>query len=152
MILEKGDMWSVFGRTDMFLITTNPIINKQGLAVMGRGMAKQIADRFPRIREDLSRLLRVYPHVNIGYIGRYDEQNVSCFMVKDHWKAEAKLPIIEESAKQLRDVARRNSAHRYDLNFPGIGNGRLPREAVLPLLTELPDNVHVWEYEYETVG
>jgi len=36
---------------------------------------------------------------------------------------------------------------RIDLNFPGIGNGKLPRHQVLYLLEDLPDNIHVWEYD-----
>jgi len=35
---------------------------------------------------------------------------------------------------------------RIDLNFPGIGNGRLSPDQVLPLIKQLPDNVHVWRY------
>jgi hypothetical protein len=31
------------------------------------------------------------------------------------------------------------------VNFPGIGNGRLRREAVLPIV-QLPDQVTIWEY------
>jgi len=32
------------------------------------------------------------------------------------------------------------------LNFPGIGNGGLPRTQVFPLLQPLPGNVTIWEY------
>jgi len=31
------------------------------------------------------------------------------------------------------------------MNFPGIGNGRLDRADVLPLLMDLPETVTIWE-------
>lgn len=53
VILERGNMFDVWGNTDLFLFTSNPIVNKQGLAVMGRGIAKQLADKHPEVREVL---------------------------------------------------------------------------------------------------
>lgn len=164
MILEKGDMWSIIGVTDWFLITTNPIVNKQGLAVMGRGIAKQAADKFPTLRKDFADKLvnRDGRRVNLSpvfTIGRYEVRSsplnyllrVGCFMVKDHWKNRASLQLIESSTDKLLDVietidALHNEPKRIDLNFPGIGNGGLAREDVLPIISRLPDNVHVWEY------
>ena len=69
-------------------------------------------------------------------------------MVKSHWKEPARLDIIEQSCKVLSYfLAKYPEISRVDLNFPGIGNGKLKREDVLPLIEQLPDNVHVWEYE-----
>ena len=34
--------------------------------------------------------------------------------------------------------------NRVDLNFPGIGNGKLLMEDVLPVIDCLGDNVNVW--------
>lgn len=147
MILEKGNMWDVFGKTELFMITTNPIKRKDGAIVMGRGIAKEVKDRFP----DLP--LRFGNHFPNGYllsgqptglIGRFDGQAIGWFMVKDHWAEEAKLSIITNSLEDLIEWA--DQWKRIDLNFPGIGNGKLSREDVLPLLEVLPDNVHVWEY------
>jgi hypothetical protein len=164
MILEKGDMWSVFGKTDLFVITTNPIIRKDGAVVMGRGIAKQAADRFPELPYDFGKKLirdtheQAYVDVlaptNTGVIGRYDNQIILYFMVKKHWREPAELDIIERSVRELRSALHFRgipggvpTSLRVDLNFPGIGNGKLKREDVLPLLEVLPDIVHVWEYE-----
>lgn len=150
---ERGDMWSVFGKTDMFLITTNPIINKQGLAVMGRGIAKQMADRYPEVRKDFANTMhtikacKMWPCYtdSIGAYG-YPKQPVGFFMVKDHWAAQARPEIIRNSVRELCAWIDDCQYHRVDLNFPGIGNGKLRRDDVLPLLEPLPDNVHIWEY------
>ena len=159
MILERGNMWDVFGHTDVFYITTNPIRRKDGAVVMGRGIAKQAADRFPRLPYEFGHQLKYldyegytpdkFRHVSI--IDRYEGQRVGYFMVKHHWRDNAQLDIIEKSVNELisyhtlRDGSGR-VVGRYDLNFPGIGNGGLKREDVLPILMQLPDNVHVWEY------
>ena len=155
MILEKGDMWSIFGKTRIFLITTNFQRNAQGLAVMGRGIANEAALRFPEIREDFAKRLEdsidlqayddaLHP-VYTGIIGKYDGQVLGWFMTKRHWKDPSTLDIIRDSVRELKRW--QDIAERIDLNFPGIGNGKLKREDVLPIIEQLPDNVHVWERE-----
>lgn len=152
MILERGNMFSMWGKTDLFLFTSNPLVNKQGLAVMGRGIAKQVADRHPEIRKDFGGMLSsdflFYP---TDLIGEYGGQAVGYFMVKDHWREPARLAIIEASVNATISTLEVHASYgldvgRIDLNFPGIGNGRLRREDVLPIIERLPDTVHVWEY------
>lgn len=145
MILERGNMWNVFGKTDLFLITTNPIITIAEAVVMGRGLAKEIKDRYPDLPYDFAKQLKA-GYANVGYIGKYDHQRVGWFMVKSHWQEPAELEIINKSVEQLTAVAMFNKHWRIDLNFPGIGNGKLKRQDVLPIIEQLPDNVHVWEY------
>jgi hypothetical protein len=145
---ERGDMWEVFGKTGMFLLTTNPIRRKDGAIVMGRGIAKQAKDRFPQLPYDFGKAHEDFPY-NVGRIGTYEGQDVGWFMVKEHWREPALPDKIKASVQELNDRIRSGSyaLWRIDLNFPGIGNGKLSREDVLPLLAPLPDNVHVWEYE-----
>lgn len=150
MILEKGDMFSIWGKTDLFLFTSNPVANAKGLAVMGRGLAKQLADRYPSIRADFGELLmRPARTLDCDLISTYDNQKVGFFMVKEHWRESAKLPIIRDSVLDLLQWIQETDQEfsRIDLNFPGIGNGRLAREDVLPIIKELPNIVHVWESE-----
>jgi hypothetical protein len=157
MILERGNMWDVFGKTDLFLITTNPIVRKDGAVVMGRGIAKEAANRFPELPFDFGRKIKPpRKRTQTGIIGCYGGQMVGWFMVKSHWQEPARLDIIKASVASLVDAMhftnivgerRIPSDFRVDLNFPGIGNGKLKREDVLPLLVDLPDNVHIWEYD-----
>lgn len=147
MQLEKGDMWSVFGKTDIFMITTNPIRRKDGAVVMGRGIAKECKDYFPELPFDFGAILELCGNQYIDRIGEYNETPIWYFMVKDHWKDYASLEIIKESVKRLKIFLMEHPKLRVDLNFPGIGNGKLSKEQVLPLLQDLPDNVHVWERE-----
>lgn len=149
MILEKGNMWDVWGNTDLFLITTNPITRKDGAAVMGRGIAKEAATKFPEIQRSFGQFLESQdnkPHNNCDWICQLDGQDVGYFMVKKHWAAKADLDIIKRSTNSLMEWLDIKDWGRVDLNFPGIGNGGLVREDVLPIIQLLPDNVHVWEY------
>lgn len=151
MKLERGNMWDVFGHTDVFLITTNPIRRKDGAVVMGRGIAKEAATRFPELPFAFGK--RLPTKFSCGLIGRYDGQLVGYFMVKDHWNNPADPAIIQASVDSLIKqttvrcmCGKCENDMRIDLNFPGIGNGKLKREDVLPIIEQLPDNVHVWEY------
>lgn len=150
MILEKGNMWSVFNHTNVFMITTNPMKRKDGAVVMGRGIALEAKTKFPSLPFDFgNELSNLHPEIDqayVGQIGVYDNTPVWFFMVKDHWTKPASLDIIKSSVFYLKHGFEWGNT-RIDLNFPGIGNGNLPRDLVLPLLTDLPDNIHIWEYE-----
>ena len=151
MILERGNMFDMWGKTDLFLFTSNPIVNKQGLAVMGRGIAKQLADSHPIIREVFGDALSDGIHFPCDWLCTVKGQRVGYFMVKDHWAQPAELRIIRASVDSLIELIadigmQMEPFTRIDLNFPGIGNGKLKREDVLPLIEKLPDTVHVWEY------
>ena len=143
MILERGDMWSVFHETDVFMITTNPIIRKDGAVVMGRGIAYEAKTRYPELPYEFAEMYTKYPN-NIGYIGEFDGTRVYWFMVKEHWAKDADPSIISKSVDEIIDMFG-YSSERVDLNFPGIGNGKLSRREVLPILWKLPSNIHIWE-------
>jgi hypothetical protein len=147
--LEHGNMWDVFHDTDIFMITTNPIRRKDGAVVMGRGIAKEAKDRYPELPHDFGQALQeLHPEVDqfcVGPINVYEGTPIWFFMVKDHWRNKASLQIIQQSVFYLKHGFVNLDQKRIDLNFPGIGNGGLTREEVLPLLQELPDNVHIWE-------
>jgi len=154
MQLERGNMWSIFFDTDIFMITTNPIIKKDGGVVMGRGIALEAKTRFPDLPYDFGDELKISQNYQeeprVGYINTYEQTQIWYFMVKEHWAAPASTEIIHESVQKLNWYHNKRYNEwqniRIDLNFPGIGNGGLPREQVLPLLLNLPDNVHIWEY------
>jgi hypothetical protein len=149
---ERGDMWDVFGKTDLFLITTNPIRKKDGAVVMGRGIALQMKERFPDLPYAFGKRLSLLDELFgqhkcfVDSIGNYENQLVGFFMVKNHWRDAADPRVIEESVWELQQWIGDEVFHRVDLNFPGIGNGKLKREDVLPLLEPLPNCVHIWEY------
>lgn len=145
MILEEGNMWDVFGKTDMFCITTNATIKKNGALVMGRGIARQARDRFPGIDVVAGKIIVDLYDYYLVHIGVYDNQNLFAFQVKHEYHNKAELDLIRRSSYKLFGKILFCGIERVDLNFPGIGNGGLRREEVLSIISLLPDTVHVWE-------
>ena len=145
MIKKTGDMWSIFDLSDFFIVTTNSYIRRDGKIVMGRGIAKQLAERFPTIPHEFAK--------QTTHLGTYgliihlrDDTHLGAFQVKHHFADPATLSLIEYSTRHLTNLANRLPSNRFDINFPGIGNGRLKYDDVLPVIEQLPDNVHVWTF------
>ena len=146
MIRETGDMWSIYEMTDFYIVTTNSYIRKDGSLVMGRGAAKQVASHLPQIPAQLAR--------QTTHLGTYgviihlrEPTHIGAFQVKHHFGDAAQLSLIKHSTIMLRNIAHALPSHRFDMNFPGIGNGRLSYDAVLPIIVTLPDNVHIWTFD-----
>lgn len=148
MKLEFGNMWDVFGETDLFCFTANSIVKRNGRLVMGCGMAKQVADRYP----NLSIYFGAQVAGTCGVGGTFGliiaklrpRPSVAAFQTKWDWRVKSSLKLIEFSVEQLTSLANRFPNARFDLNTPGIGYGKLSVEDVLPVLKRLPDNVHIW--------
>ena len=147
MIREHGNMWSIYEETDYFLVTTNSYIRADGELVMGRGMAKQAKSRFPELPQLLGNRIEHLRLYGLEIIELPGEKGwIGAFQVKRHFKYDAEVDIIKFSVGKLKTLAQLFSQARYDLNFPGIGNGRLTPPEVLGLLEPLPNNVHIWTY------
>ena len=159
MILETGDMWSVFGETDLWLFTGNRYVNAKGELVMGRGLALEVKKRFPQLPYVFGQRIKSYNTMGLLSRNRYGlitvssrlydsnmaGQDMGVFQVKDHWSQKANLHIISHASLCLEHYIRQWQLRRVDLNYPGIGYGKLPREEVLPIISDLPECVHVWE-------
>jgi len=143
MILEHGNIWDVYDKTDHFLFTANNVIKRNGALVMGAGIAKQVRDRFPGIDlvagKEVSRAGSQYG-VILG-------KKIGLIQTKYHWKDKSPMELICHSVSKLRAIALSRSTERFDLTLPGCGHGGQSYNAVLPFISELPDNVHVWTYK-----
>ena len=154
MILEKGDMWDVWGKTDFFCITTNSYIKANGQLAMGKGIALEANVRFPNLAKSAGTQLILDDVNHLGYYGAtyvdintYNDVSVGImlFQTKYHFNDTSSLTLIKKSLNSLFWWLVEYPDSRFDLNFPGIGYGGLNRETVLPYLKLLPDNVHIWE-------
>ena len=145
MKLRKGNVLEHTNECNYLLVTTNAIIKKNGAVVMGAGFAKTIRDGVPGLDAHLGELIKGstdpkrYGLVLSDYYG--------AFQVKYHYKDSANLELLRYSAESLAFVASRMPTKTFFINYPGIGNGKLTVEQVGPLLTCLPDNVHVWMFK-----
>lgn len=146
---ERGNMWNAFHETDAFCITTNSYIRNDGELVMGRGiakMAKTIFDDLPKALGDKIDHLGTY---GLKPSNRNEADKMVAFQVKTHFRNAADLDLIEMSAQGLSDMAETYPDRRFDLNFPGIGNGDRDQSEVMPIIEDLPKNVHIWRFRNE---
>lgn len=167
---EKGNMWDAYDETDLMLVTANSTIKSSGAIVMGRGAAREARDYFPGIDLAYGQLLYlmdvgnygimtptmmtiwsaksewVIPHIALPLT--VTSFKVGLFQVKRHFKDKADLGLINRSVDDLLAyIEVRPGIERVDMNFPGIGNGRLDKALVKPRLWKLPDYVHIWTKE-----
>jgi hypothetical protein len=161
MKLARGNMF--LQQADLILVTTNSYVRSNGTLVMGRGAAAQVRQHLPGAEAIFGHRVRAITqgHVFSKYgvlIGPCPVCHVDhnpqvhmagpqiqwgIFQVKYHWGRPAIPELISYSCTKLQEIS-----HLYpsiSLNFPGIGNGGLGRDEVLPLIEGLPGNVTVWE-------
>lgn len=143
-------MWAAYDDADLFLITTNSTLKKNGALVMGRGIVRQARDRFPgldvTLGGEISRRCGDLGKYGLLVSPRWPVAKLGAFQVKTDYRRPASLSLIRQSALALLAWCKEHPGTAVHLNFPGIGNGGLARAQVLPLLKSLPANVHVWEY------
>lgn len=150
---ERGNMWNAFHETDAFCITTNSYIRNDGELVMGRGIAKQTKEIFDGVPLAFgNRIEEKCGHLGVYGVlpcNRNEIDKFVAFQVKTHFRNDADLGLIDKSASRLSEVAMSYPDRRFDLNFPGIGNGGRDQDEVMPLLKGLPDNIHIWRFRNE---
>lgn len=141
----KGDIWE-FHPAHPIVITTNGTVNSRGLAVMGRGVARQAAEKYPLIRGVLANRL-VYGGNRVHLLT--DEDGIIfSFPVKHKWWERADLDLIAKSASQLVIWADEAGLDIVYLPRPGCDNGRRTWEEVKPIIEPiLDDRFVVVEYE-----
>jgi len=116
----NGNIWDEYDKGRWIVITVNGTIRKDGACVMGRGIAKQVAIKFPKFPYILGAAIRKEGN-NLFVFGDF---RIITFPVKHHWKEQADLELIEKSLKQLVDWADNPRKHgKFYIVRAGVGNG-----------------------------
>lgn len=144
MILCSGDMWEEFNTSDLFLVTTNSWITKEGKLVMGRGIAREARDRFPGLDKTLGMKIKHLSKYGLLVSDSWPKKVLGAFQVKYDFKDLASLELIEYSVWCLQKFLNDHTVMNVNLNFPGIGNGGLDPLDVLDIVSVLPYNVALW--------
>lgn len=146
--LRQGNMFSYRHEYDVLLVTTNAMVRKDGALVMGRGAALTATQYWPNLPFHLGRAIQIRPEYGVVVPGGIiSGLRIGAFQVKHHWRDEANPDLIMDATLKLKTIAMAFPDAKFALNFPGIGNGKLARETVLPIIERLPDNVDIWERE-----
>jgi len=128
------DIWSYQGQAAI-AITTNGSLTLDGRAIMGKGVAKQAAERFPELRHQLGRLLQVRGnHVHELMPG------LVSFPVEETPYSLPELRLIRRSAEELRLLADQCGWTQVLVPRPGCGGGGMRWQEVQPVLEEFFDD------------
>ncbi len=164
-IFKKGDMLSPenIQKSDLTLLTTNATLNARDALVMGAGIARQARDRWPGLDLALGQSIRIkcsayspfeyrdrhykvyQPPYNLIISPDWPRKKVGAFQVKSRFYIPASFDLISTAVSHLVSWCTEHPEAVVHLNFPGIGNGRLPRSKVLLLVRKLSDKVVIWE-------
>lgn len=138
-----GDLWDYAEKPQYYIcITTNGTVKGNGCAVMGRGCAYEAMIRYPGLDKELG--LAILRHGNIvQFLRTSTPESLITFPVKHEWHQQADINLIKKSANELAVIANALNNIEYILPRPGCGNGKLSWEVVKPVISFLPDNVHI---------
>ena len=132
-----GNIW--YYKSDYICLTTNGSHNRQGLAVMGRGVALQAKQRVPGIDKKLGLIL-----YELGNHVCFIDNKYLAYPVKYHWYEKADINLILRSANELAMIAGLHKESTFVLAAPGTSNGHLSYEEVRKVIIKaLPNNVHL---------
>jgi len=120
-------------------ITTNGIVKQNGELVMGRGVALQAMQRYPR----LPYILGSYVKSSGNIVYYLKELNIISFPTKNNWKDKSDIQLIVKSCVQLN--ATLENINKYAvLPRPGCSNGGLDWEReVKPVISRILSD-RVW--------
>jgi len=151
MRIANGNMWDT--DADIYIVTGNATIKKDGSLVMGRGAALDLKNKVPNIDKMFGALIQKratrvdtnkYKY-GVLFAKYQDGKYYGIFQVKWNFREQADLELIKYSIEKLDSVIRTHFIDgRVSMNFPAIGNGGLSRKVVEPLLSNLPSNLTVW--------
>lgn len=135
MIEAQGNLWSFVG---IPAITTNGYVNKNGLAVMGRGCAKEATTMYPDIQARLAFELARYGN-RVFYLQQFGEKGIITFPVKHNWNEKADMELIRRSADELinKVIPYFKIKDTIYLARPGVGYGRLNWNDVKPIISNI---------------
>lgn len=121
----RGDIFSktILSFADAICITTNGFVKKDGVSVMGAGVAKSARDKYVGIDKELGALLGL--NGNIVQIIKHTENNIPiiAFPTKHVWWEKSDLRLIEKSIDELISLTIFYNWKKIILPKPGCSNG-----------------------------
>lgn len=128
----KGNIFEQLD-ADAICVTTNGIVKANGELVMGAGIAKQFAERFPGLAADAGEMVDNYGNICqilLTHSFSNRELSIIAFPTKHHWKDQSDLALIARSAHQLVQIANKEVA--WDDGLDGELIQRAWKKIVLP--------------------
>ena len=123
---------------DAVCVTTNGIVKTNGEAVMGAGIAKEANIRYNVAAVLGSKLTTRGNHCYV--LGEFDHKNLVSFPTKHDWRADSSLELIEQSCRELVELADNNHWRVILLPMVGFGCGKLDFNTVKNMLSSILDD------------
>lgn len=136
MLETSGNIWDFHSKGEWIVITTNGSVRRDGCCVMGRGVAREAATRFPSLPSALGACIKT----NGPRVQFFSDLKLFAFPVKHHWSDTADMGLIELSSHQLVAEATTLDLSRVYLVRPGCGNGHLQWKDVKPVISRILDS------------
>jgi hypothetical protein len=152
MLEIYGDIWANADDYDAMVITTNGFVKTNGEAVMGRGIAKEAAERYPLFPVDLGTLLKERGNHAFSFCYKSNFWFFTLPVKPEYgpngemgWKAKADITLIERSIQELLVQISGidqffTKVNKVIMPRPGCGNGRLKWEDVKPVIEPYLDD------------
>jgi O-acetyl-ADP-ribose deacetylase (regulator of RNase III) len=140
MIEQKGDVLNPPSDANAICFTNNGVISTNNELVMGGGIALQFKRRWPELPKKFGQ--QIMRRGNIPHaIVTNDGVTVVNYPTKYHWRNPSSLSLIEQSAKDLVELANKEGWTHVYLPRPGVGLGQLDwdsqvRPAIEPILDD----------------
>lgn len=139
MKIEKGNILSYIGKSDIVCVTTNGIVKSNGELVMGAGCALSFKKAFPTLPKTLGE--KVKEKGNRPLVGGKSEGTyIVSFPTKEHYSSKSDLALIIKSASMLVEIANFYKATSIYIPSPGTGLGGLSKEEVYSKLSDILDD------------
>lgn len=134
-----GDLWRLHTKGCWVVVTTNIGWKSDGANVMGAGVAKQAAERFPDLPLWYGTLCRKYREevgavlYNPGRLVLIPTKPLNRVAPQLSWQQDSSLELVEQSVLQLAQVLV-EERFTVAMGYPGCGNGNLQVAKVKPML------------------
>lgn len=134
-----GDLFEQ--KVNAVCVPTNGAVRFNGNAVMGAGLAKIAAERWPDLPEILGMSIKLFGN-NVSCLKWIPKQlyYVCAFPTKENWRYYSTLDLVERSALQLSELAGWTGWRNVALPKVGTGLGGLPWKDVQTVLEKTLDD------------
>lgn len=122
-----GDLWQFYAVGEVIAIPTNGIVKSNGDAIMGAGLAKDAASRFPDLPKWLGDRLKQFGNVPVYF----RTLRLITLPTKHDWKDLSSLTLICDSINYCaRHILRPEGIPRVYCSHLGCGHGGLHWQTV----------------------
>ena len=127
------------GDKEALCVTTNGVVKKDGSAVMGKGMALLVDQKY-NVGSKLGKHLKENGNVpcDLGIVA--DGFHVISFPTKNDWSESSDLNLIKQSAEKVKEMADSLGLEKIYITRPGCGLGNLEWSDVKRTLSTVFDD------------